>query len=418
MKIIHTADWHLGNVFHGHDRLAEHKHFLEWLLARLGEQQPDALLLTGDVFDTPRPSAASEALFYDFLVRATDLVPGMQMVIIAGDCDSAARIEAPAELLRLHDVYVRGVPPFIHEGTPDLTHYLLPLSPRNSHEAACVCFALPYLRPDSYECGLTPEQGLAAVFAQLHKKFRKSDFSPLPVMVAAHFYAAGATPDAAPTLAYGLTGADEPVDLRVIGSGVSYVALGHLHGAQQVASGSTLTCYAGSPLPMSFDEAGNPCGVQMVEIDSEGSATAERLVYTPVRSLQTIPATGRAATSASEVLEALKQLPKRSKQDAESAGWPYLEIRMEAQGVTPDLLDWVMELTADREVHLCRMVCVHPDMSETASVAGHSLEPRETLCLLNPLQLAQKCYAARYAEEMPQPLTDRLKQAVEAANNK
>ena len=59
MKIIATSDWHLGNLFHGNDRLPEHKHFLAWLLACLKEEHPDALLVAGDVFDNGNPSAAA-----------------------------------------------------------------------------------------------------------------------------------------------------------------------------------------------------------------------------------------------------------------------------------------------------------------------------------------------------------------------
>ena len=417
MRIIHTADWHLGNVFHGHDRLAEHRHFLDWLLARLGEQQPDALLVTGDVFDSPYPSAASEALFYDFMVRATQLVPGLQVVVIAGNSDSANRIEISAALLKLHNVYVRGAMRYTEAGDPDFTHFLLPLSPRNSHEAACVCFALPYLRPCNYQAGLTTEQGLAYYFSQLHKKFRKSDFSGLPVVVAAHFGVAGAVFDEAYSSGHRIAGAGEPVGIDVIGSGVSYAALGHLHRAQQIASDSTLVFYAGGVLPMSFAEEGYTYGVQLVEVDAEGSATADRLVYTPLRQLITIPAAPRTAVSADELLDALARLPKRSKHDTGNEAWPYLEIHVEAKDAGQDLLHKVLELTADRAVHLCRMVSVHSARQAAASASDSSSEVCENLRSVNPLQLARQYFAAHYSEEMPQQFTDRLKQAVEAANN-
>ena len=74
MKIIHTADWHLGNNFHGHDRIGEHRHFLNWLLHTLDEQKPDALLIAGDVFDTSNPSAAAEELLYDFLLATNNVI--------------------------------------------------------------------------------------------------------------------------------------------------------------------------------------------------------------------------------------------------------------------------------------------------------------------------------------------------------
>ena len=72
MKIIATSDWHLGNLFHGNDRLPEHKHFLKWLLEQIAEQKPDALLIAGDIFDNGNPSAAAQTVYYEFLADATN----------------------------------------------------------------------------------------------------------------------------------------------------------------------------------------------------------------------------------------------------------------------------------------------------------------------------------------------------------
>ena len=106
MKILATSDWHLGNLFHGNDRLPEHKHFLKWLLEQIAEQKPDALLIAGDIFDNGNPSAAAQTVYYEFLADATQLCPNMQVIITAGNHDSASRLEAPRPLLtRNHDVF-------------------------------------------------------------------------------------------------------------------------------------------------------------------------------------------------------------------------------------------------------------------------------------------------------------------------
>ena len=76
MKIIHTADWHLGDSFHGFDRTMEHEHFLHWLLDIISEEKPDALLLSGDVFDNANPSVQAEEMLYGFLAAATSAHPG------------------------------------------------------------------------------------------------------------------------------------------------------------------------------------------------------------------------------------------------------------------------------------------------------------------------------------------------------
>lgn len=192
MKILHTADWHLGNVFHGHVRTDEHQHFLQWLLGVIEERKPDALLITGDVFDTANPSASAEELFYDFLLQATSALPGLQVVITAGNHDSAGRLEAPADLLKTHNVYVRGTIHYTAKGEPDFGYYLLPLASRQTGEAACVCMALPYLRSADAPAGLSPEESLRFFFRKIRQELKHTAFAGLPVIAAAHFYARGA----------------------------------------------------------------------------------------------------------------------------------------------------------------------------------------------------------------------------------
>ena len=87
MKIIATSDWHLGNLFHGNDRLQEHRHFFRWLLDCIIEEQPDALLVAGDVFDNGNPSAAAQSAYYELLADMTKVCPDMQIVITAGNHD-------------------------------------------------------------------------------------------------------------------------------------------------------------------------------------------------------------------------------------------------------------------------------------------------------------------------------------------
>jgi exonuclease SbcD len=108
MKIIATSDWHLGNLFHGNDRLPEHKHFLNWLLDHLQLERPDALLIAGDIFDNANPSAAAQSVYYEFLAEATERCSGMSIIITAGNHDSASRLEAPRPMLVKHNVQIRG----------------------------------------------------------------------------------------------------------------------------------------------------------------------------------------------------------------------------------------------------------------------------------------------------------------------
>lgn len=409
MKILHTADWHLGNNFHGYDRTDEHRHFLRWLLEVMEEKQPDVLIVAGDVFDTANPSARAEELLYDFLLRATQTVRGLQIVLIAGNHDSAGRLEAPASLLKTLNIYVRGTVHFTAKGTPDFDYYLLHLAPRGSDEAAIVCMALPYLRGGDYPAGMTPEQGLRHFFGEMHRSLRHSDFAGLPVVAAAHFYAAGAEVCAEGHSERLVVGGQECVDADVVGKGVAYTALGHLHKAQRVA-GRDNVCYAGSALPMSFAERGYRHGVQWVEIDSEGRAGVSRVEYNPLRHLMCIPHQGKAAT-VKQVFDEIAQLPKRAKDD-DGSDWPYLEIRIEEQQPEPSLQHDVCEALADRAVHLCRLVRVRPEAAPADNAAAPSAaDTPDTLRQAGPLQLACRYFESRFAQPMPQPLIDRFKEA-------
>ena len=158
MKIIATSDWHLGNMFHGNDRLSEHQHFLSWLLSQIEEQQPDALLIAGDVFDNGNPSAASQSAYYGFLADAGERCPTMQIVITAGNHDSANRLEAPRALLTRHRVEVRGVikREWVQTGEQgewltDYTDLMLPV--KNSDGEQVVILTVPYLRNDVINSG-------------------------------------------------------------------------------------------------------------------------------------------------------------------------------------------------------------------------------------------------------------------------
>lgn len=413
MKILHTADWHLGNVFHGHVRTDEHQHFLQWLLGVIEERKPDALLITGDVFDTANPSASAEELFYDFLLQATSALPGLQVVITAGNHDSAGRLEAPADLLKTHNVYVRGTIHYTAKGEPDFGYYLLPLASRQTGEAACVCMALPYLRSADAPAGLSPEESLRFFFRKIRQELKHTAFAGLPVIAAAHFYARGAEVCGEDHSERVVVGGQECVSTEVVGSGVSYTALGHIHKPQQAGAEAW---YAGSALPMSFAEINYHHGAQWVELTPDGQANVSFIDYTPLRRLQTIPARGKAAT-AQQVLDEIASLPLASKQP-DLRSWPYLEIHVEERQPEPSLMHDVMQALQDRAVYFCRMTRVRPIAAESAvNEANAQPATPDDLASTSPLDMARRYFLSRFGEEMPNTLVSRFNKAAEEAEH-
>ena len=108
LKIIHTADWHLGQTFFGYDRVAEHDAFLRWLEETVEEQKADVLLIAGDVFDVANPSADSQRRFFRFLRNINKVREHLQVIVIAGNHDSAAGLEARVPFLEELNTTVIG----------------------------------------------------------------------------------------------------------------------------------------------------------------------------------------------------------------------------------------------------------------------------------------------------------------------
>ena len=99
LTLIHTSDWHLGHELSGHSREAEHDLFLAWLIEQLDAEEADVLLVTGDVYDVANPPVSAMRRLFGFLREATARRPGLQVVILGGNHDSAARIDLPTALL-------------------------------------------------------------------------------------------------------------------------------------------------------------------------------------------------------------------------------------------------------------------------------------------------------------------------------
>ncbi len=128
MRLVHTSDWHLGHTLHEISRRTEHRAFFDWLLSRLEALAADALLVAGDIFDTSNPSAEAQSDFYEFLAAAHMRVPGLDIVLIGGNHDSASRLDAPEPLLHAFGVRVLGGLPRNDGGGVDYTKLVVPLT--------------------------------------------------------------------------------------------------------------------------------------------------------------------------------------------------------------------------------------------------------------------------------------------------
>ena len=407
MKIIHTADWHLGNVFHRHNRVAEHRHFFGWLRDTIVQQQPDALIVSGDIFDGPNPAAEVQRLFYDFLTHLSVEHPGMSIVLIAGNHDSGARLEAGEELLRLHNIFVRGTVWKDAEGETYFERMILPLAPRGSDTAEVVCYALPFLRPADYPAGLSVQDGLRHYLTNLDKRLKKTAFKRLPVVVAAHFYAHGALIQAHEHSERLVVGGQDMVEIDTMGKAYAYVALGHIHRPQAVGNCANVR-YAGSPLALSFSERDYKRAVNLVEIDTQGHVETTSLFYTPLCALVSLP--DRGALDPQEALSRLRSLPDAQPDDDREA-YPYVEMNIRLAQPEPELRRRIGEIIEHKAVKFCRITTsTYREQSAQDDTQRPAVE--NSLHSQAPIDIAKQYYTARYGNEMPEALVERFNIAV------
>ena len=407
MKIIHTADWHLGNVFHRHNRVAEHRHFFGWLRDTIVQQQPDALIVSGDIFDGPNPAAEVQRLFYDFLTHLSVEHPGMSIILIAGNHDSGARLEAGEELLRLHNIFVRGTVWKDAEGETYFERMILPLAPRGSDTAEVVCYALPFLRPADYPAGLSVQDGLRHYLTNLDKRLKKTAFKRLPVVVAAHFYAHGALIQAHEHSERLVVGGQDMVEIDTMGKAYAYVALGHIHRPQAVGNCANVR-YAGSPLALSFSERDYKRAVNLVEIDPQGHVETTSLFYTPLCALISLP--DRGALDPQEALSRLRSLPD-SQPDDDREAYPYVEMNIRLAQPEPELRRRIGEIIEHKAVKFCRITTsTYREQSAQDDTQRPAVE--NSLHSQAPIDIAKQYYTARYGNEMPEALVERFNIAV------
>ena len=416
IRILHTADWHLGQTFFGYDRVEEHVHFLQWLARELKENKIDVLLVAGDVFDVSNPSAASQHLFYHFIRQVTEENPKLQLVVVAGNHDSAARLEAPVPLLQEMRTEIRGIVRK-HEGEIDYDHLIVEL--KNSEgEVEALCLAVPFLRQGDYPVVATDgnpyAEGVKELYVRLQERALQRRKDGQALVAVGHLQATGSEIAERDFSERTIIGGLECVSPDTFTEQIAYTALGHIHKSQRV-SGRENVRYAGSPLPMSFAEREYHHGVVIVTLAEGWAVEIEKREYIPLVGLLSVPR-GKAATP-EEVLEELAHLPLASEeaegeQTERSLHFPYLEIKVLLTEPEPMLRQQIEEAIADKAVRLARIVSVYRQAEENTleeEVLAAGLQE------MNPLQIVKATFENTYQSEMPEELERLFQQAMREA---
>ena len=410
IRILHTADWHLGQTFFGYDRAGEHEVFLNWLAGEIREREIDALIIAGDVFDVSNPSAASQSLYYHFIYRVTAENPTLQIVIVAGNHDSAARLEAPLPLLQAMRTEVRGVVRKSDDGEIDYDHLTVELKNRDG-EVELLCMAVPFLRQGDYPTvpteGNPYAEGVRELYTQLLQRLWKRRKENQSILAIGHLQAIGSEIAEKDYSERTVIGGLECVSPDAFSEQIAYTALGHIHKAQRV-SGRENVRYAGSPIPMSFAEKHYHHGVVEVTFDGGCAVDIMRVECPTLIPMMSVP-NGEPASPQIE-LEILKELPVK-----EGAA-PYLEVKVLLAEPEPLLRQEVEEALADKNYRLARIVSTY--RNETGNAEKENENWKRGLQEMSPLQIAQSTFEKIYQVEMPEELTDLFQEAYLAATRK
>ncbi|GBU08073.1 exonuclease [Bacteroidales bacterium] len=390
MILLHTADWHLGQTFFDYDRKAEHILFLAWLKEQICSKQVDTLLIAGDVFDSPNPSADSQKMYYRFLREVTSENPALQIIIIAGNHDSAARLEAPNPLLEDMNISVRGVVRRNNEGEIDFNHLLIPLAKGG------YCLAVPYLRQGDYPDAETYAQGVQKMYEAVYEVVKDKQ---QPIIAMGHLQATGSEISENDRSERTIIGGLESISPDSFASAIAYTALGHLHRAQRV-SGRENVRYSGSPLPMSFAEKNNRQGVVLVEIGD--TTKIERIEFDVPVKLWSIPSQ---PMPLSDVLDAIAKLP-----DGEIAeNSPFLEIRILITEPEPSLRHQIEMALKTKSVRLARIASIVPQRENDTKIITY-----EDLQEINPMDMATDIFCRRYGgEDIPKEMKNMLQGVIQ-----
>lgn len=408
LTVFHTADWHLGQSFFGFDRDFEHAAFLEWLLQELQAQRPDALLVSGDVFDSINPSAQSQRRYFNFLARAHTVLPKLQIVITAGNHDAGARLEAPRELLSSLNVTVVGTVSRDVQGSIDLQKFLVPLRNREG-DIEAIALAIPFLRPsdvpllteaaDPYLDGIR-ELYRQVTSAALQLKSERCPNAAIIAMGHCHLTGGQESQDSERRL---VIGGAEALSADTFSSDIAYIALGHLHKPQHFRKGSIRYC--GSPIPLSFAETGYEHQVLQLVFENGQLNAVDALQIPRTASLRTIPDHG--AGSIDELLPLLSVLELDTALPPEHH--PFLEVRVLEDQPDPTRRKRIEDALEGKSVRLASIKVVSATRRAEASDQLFDQENFD-LKTINPEEIFLSAHLEKYGTAADEALINAFRE--------
>ena len=401
MKILHTADWHIGKKLHKHYLYEDFDLFINWLIKLISEQEIEAVLISGDVFDLANPSAEARKQYYRALLQLRKT--NCQLIITGGNHDSPSMLDAPKEILNeLNVTVIGGMPSKIEE-------CLIPLQNKKGENELIVA-ALPFLRDSDlrsideevvYENRIEAiRKGIEATFTKAAKT-SKDLYPELPVLAMGHLYAAG------------IESSDSERDIQIgnqaafqasqFGTEFSYVALGHIHKPQRV-NAQIPTFYSGSPLPLSFSERKDE--KRLLLIDTEKGFEPESIAIPSFRKLI------RISGSIAEIQQKLFSL------ESQGSLTNLIEVELIEENYDANLIAQLDDLVTNFEQANFEIVKHRATFKNQLRESGKLFESHQHLEDLKPQEVFQKLLAQHsYAEDVKEKVNIAFQELLEEVNS-
>ncbi len=402
MRIIHTSDWHLGQYFFTKTRAQEHQQFLDWLLEQIREQQVDALIVAGDIFDTGSPPSYARELYNRFVVAIRDTQ--CQLIILGGNHDSVATLNESKSLLAcLNTTVIANV----HTETPQAPIILY----QKNHAPGALLCAIPYLRPrdmvnsKSGQSGAEKQHVLKEAIADYYQRqyqaaldLRKQLNVNIPIIATGHLTTIGASVSDSVREIY--IGTLEAFNATLFPP-FDYIALGHIHRPQRVNKSGHIR-YSGSPIPLSFDESAQQKSVCLIDFEQDKLAEMTLLPIPEFQLLRTL------SGSLQEIATQLEQLATQYN-EMDTTIW--LDIEVSTQDYLSDIQTRIQALT---QSPLFEVIVLRRSRKQRQALMQNEKETLTELTVYDVFERRLAQHQFETAEDKTR-LTTLFKQAVDMA---
>lgn len=389
LKIIHTGDWHLGKKLFKTSRLPEQHLFLNELKQIIITKSIDALIIAGDIFDTPYPPSDAIRLFSDFLYDITESA-GCQVYFISGNHDSGRFLETVTPFYKEKNIHVIGE--IRNRNIEDLSFQI------EKEGSKVDLFMLPFFRSyDLISIGklhfpeletLREEDIGEYLLMVLKKTFEsfKNKSSGARILMTHHLFAGYEASESEQGV--GLSGLDH-IPLSILSDNFDYVALGHIHKKQTLSKEKPTTVYPGSPIAFRFSETTKKW-LSLIEIDSSNTVTQSFIELSEYRKLV------RIKCNYNELESKLDEIKNDNVINELNT---LLEVNIKLSEPIPGIADRIRELIKDHNIELVSFNSYIDNQKE-------SQKQQKNFHLLTTEQLFSEFYKSKFSEECPKDIKD------------